>query len=78
MRCSGATSRNLLEENKGLPPPESRPTRITPAVMKRGHWVDPVLVVQIKFTEWTSDDQFRQPVFLGLRTDKQPKDVVHE
>jgi ATP-dependent DNA ligase len=25
---------------------------------------------QIKFTEWTSDNQLRQPVFLGLRTDK--------
>jgi hypothetical protein len=33
---------------------------------------------KIKFTEWTSDDQLRQPVFLGLRTDKQAKDVVRE
>ena len=32
---------------------------------------------QIKFTEWTHDDQ-RQPVFLGLRTDKEAKDVVRE
>jgi bifunctional non-homologous end joining protein LigD len=51
---------------------------ITPAVMKRCNWVEPVLVAQIKFTEWTSDDQLRQPVFLGLRTDKRPKDVVRE
>jgi bifunctional non-homologous end joining protein LigD len=38
----------------------------------------PLLVAQIKFTEWTSDNQLRQPVFLGLRTDKQAKNVVRE
>jgi bifunctional non-homologous end joining protein LigD len=32
---------------------------------------------QIKFTEWTSD-RLRQPVFLGLRTDKAAKEVVRE
>jgi bifunctional non-homologous end joining protein LigD len=46
--------------------------------MKRCEWVEPVLVAQIKFTEWTSDDQLRQPVFLGLRSDKDPKHVVRE
>ena len=51
---------------------------ITPAVMKRCDWVEPLLVAQIKFTEWTSDDQLRQPVFLGLRSDKDPKDVIRE
>jgi bifunctional non-homologous end joining protein LigD len=47
-------------------------------MMKRCHWLKPVLVAQVKFTEWTHDDQLRQPVFLGLRTDKAPKDVVRE
>ena len=51
---------------------------ITPAVMKTCSWVEPVLVAQIKFTEWTSDNQLRQPVFLGLRTDKAAKEVVRE
>jgi bifunctional non-homologous end joining protein LigD len=51
---------------------------ITPAVMKTCSWVEPVMVAQIKFTEWTSDDQLRQPVFLGLRTDKAARDVVRE
>ena len=51
---------------------------ITPAVMKRCHWLKPVLVAQVKFTEWTHDDQLRQPVFLGLRTDKRPEEVVRE
>jgi bifunctional non-homologous end joining protein LigD len=51
---------------------------ITPAVMKRCQWVKPALVAQVKFTEWTLDNQLRQPVFLGLRTDKEPKHVVRE
>jgi Asp-tRNA(Asn)/Glu-tRNA(Gln) amidotransferase A subunit family amidase len=62
--------------------PEKRQHRwgqgITPALMKRCHWVEPVLVAQVKFTEWTLDDQLRQPVFLGLRSDKDPKEVVRE
>jgi bifunctional non-homologous end joining protein LigD len=62
--------------------PERRSGRwgqgITPAVFKRCTWVEPVLVAQIKFTEWTSDDQLRQPVFLGLLSDKDPRKVVRE
>jgi bifunctional non-homologous end joining protein LigD len=46
--------------------------------MKRCHWLKSVLVAQVKFTERTHDGQLRQPVFLGLRTDKEPKDVVRE
>jgi len=33
--------------------------------MKRCQWVKPVFVAQVKFTEWTHDDQLRQPIFLG-------------
>jgi hypothetical protein len=33
---------------------------ITPALMKLCHWIDPLLVAQVKFTEWTSEDQLRQ------------------
>jgi len=45
-------------------------------MMQRCHWVNPVPVAQVKFTEWTHDDQLRQPVFLGLRTDKEAKDLL--
>jgi bifunctional non-homologous end joining protein LigD len=33
---------------------------ITPAVMKRCQWIEPVLVAQVKFTEWTHDGQLRR------------------
>jgi len=64
---------NLPEKSKGR-----WGLGITPAVMKRCGWVKAVLVAQVKFTEWTMDNQLRQPVFLGLRTDKEAKDVVRE
>ncbi len=41
-------------------------------------WVEPELVAQIAFMEWTSDGRLRHPSFLGLRTDKPARDVVRE
>jgi bifunctional non-homologous end joining protein LigD len=41
-------------------------------------WVKPQLVAQVKFSEWTADERMRQPVFLGLRQDKKPKECVFE
>jgi bifunctional non-homologous end joining protein LigD len=41
-------------------------------------WVKPQLVAEVKFTEWTSSGEMRHPVYLGLRADKQAKDVVRE
>jgi bifunctional non-homologous end joining protein LigD len=41
-------------------------------------WVKPLLVAEVKFTEWTSSGEMRHPVYLGLREDKQAKDVVLE
>ncbi len=51
---------------------------LTAAEMKRCHWVRPILVCQIKFTEWTRDDRLRQRVFLGIREDKNAREVVRE
>ena len=51
---------------------------ITPSMMKKMHWVNPKFVVEIKFAEWTRDQKLRQPVFLGLREDKNPRQVVRE
>jgi len=42
------------------------------------HWVRPDLVAQIRFTEWTTDQKLRQPVYLGLRDDKDAIEVVRE
>lgn len=42
------------------------------------HWVSPEMVVQIGFSEWTRDGKLRHPRYLGMRTDKDPNDVVRE
>jgi bifunctional non-homologous end joining protein LigD len=49
---------------------------LTAAEMKRCIWVKPMLVCQVKFTEWTRDERLRQPVFLGIREDKNANEVV--
>ena len=51
---------------------------ITPSMMRKIHWVNPVFVCEIKFAEWTRDGKLRAPVFLGLREDKKPSDVIRE
>lgn len=42
------------------------------------HWVDPKLVAHVGYGEWTSANKIRHPRFLGMRTDKDPRDVVRE
>src|SRR5262249_3175711 len=62
--------------------PETRGSRygprITAAEMRKCHWVKPEMVCQIEFSEWTRDAKLRQPVFLGLREDKDASEVVRE
>ena len=42
------------------------------------HWVEPRLVCEVRFTEWTKDGGIRHPAFLGLRDDKRPEDCRRE
>jgi bifunctional non-homologous end joining protein LigD len=49
-----------------------------PRTNTKPHFVEPTLVAEIAFAEWTRDGHLRQPVFVGLRPDKRPKDVVRE
>jgi bifunctional non-homologous end joining protein LigD len=46
--------------------------------VKTAVWTKPRLVAQVAFTEWTGDHRLRHPAFLGLREDKEVKDVVRE
>lgn len=41
-------------------------------------WLNPVLVGEFEFTEWTTDGKLRHPRFKGLREDKAAKDVIKE
>jgi DNA ligase D-like protein (predicted ligase) len=62
--------------------PEARSGRwgqgLTKAKMAECQWLKPVLVGQFEFLEWTADNHLRHSKFIGLREDKQAKDVVRE
>lgn len=44
----------------------------------RAHWVRPQIVVQVGFIQWTKHNKLRHPRLLGLRHDKDPREVVRE
>jgi bifunctional non-homologous end joining protein LigD len=45
---------------------------------KDAHWVQPDLVGEVAFAEWTSEGRLRHPAWRGLRPDKRPDEVVKE
>jgi len=51
-----------------------RPAFANPPRERDAVWVAPTLVAQVAFQEWTADARLRQPVYLGLRDDKKPRD----
>src|SRR5687768_15524594 len=85
-----ATRAALFKQFKGLEIddcpfanlPEPRGGRwgqgLTKAKMAECVWLEPVLVAQIEFLEWTGENHLRHSRFVGLREDKKPKDVVRE
>jgi bifunctional non-homologous end joining protein LigD len=56
---------------------KSCPFSETPAE-KGAHWVQPNLVAEVVFMEWTRDGRLRHPRFIGLRTDKPARAITRE
>ncbi len=73
----GFTRQGLAEMYGKLKPLErkSSPFEETPKTNEKAHWVKPVVVVEVKFSEWTTDRRLRQPIFLGMRDDKPAREV---
>ncbi|WP_114946506.1 non-homologous end-joining DNA ligase [Microvirga calopogonii] len=58
---------------------QTDPTAVLPKgtyMRAKVHWVKPRYLAQVEFTEWTRDRILRHPAFLGLREDKDPREVV--
>ena len=51
---------------------------LTAEEMKECRWLKPQLVAQIEFTEWTPDGHLRHASFVGLRDDKEARQIVRE
>lgn len=58
--------------------PKSPFTKAVGLPRVRAHWVQPEVVVQVAFIEWTAHGKLRHSRFLGIRTDKSARDVVRE
>jgi bifunctional non-homologous end joining protein LigD len=69
--------RALAERMAALERPDS-PFDIGDPPARGTTWVEPELVAQIAFTEWTRDGSLRHPRYLGLRDDKPARQVVRE
>ena len=57
---------------------EKCPIDYVPYTNRETTWVKPVLVVEIKYSDWTEDKIMRAPIFLGFREDKNPQDCIME
>jgi bifunctional non-homologous end joining protein LigD len=62
----------------GLEMPKTPFTKAVGLPRLRAHWVRPEIVVQVAFIEWTVHGKLRHSRLLGLRTDKDARDVVKE
>jgi bifunctional non-homologous end joining protein LigD len=73
----GFTREGLADMHERLGPLERRtpPFADPPRTNEPAHWVEPKVVVEVKFAEWTADGKLRQPIFLGVRDDKDARDV---
>jgi bifunctional non-homologous end joining protein LigD len=65
--------RNLPDERHG-----KWGNGVTAEDMKGLRWAKPAVVVQVSFVEWTAEGRLRHASFIGMRTDKTPKDVRRE
>jgi bifunctional non-homologous end joining protein LigD len=73
---NAATARRLqraLHEVDACPLPTRPPASPGRRVV---HWVEPSLVVEVEFANWTDDRRLRHPVFRGIRADKRPDEAV--
>jgi bifunctional non-homologous end joining protein LigD len=77
---TGFTRATLRELSERLAPlvRETSPFEPEKGIPRAATWVEPEVVAQIAFMEWTPDGRLRHPSFLGVRFDKTPREVVRE
>lgn len=74
---TGFTQESLAQLFRTFQPlVRTKPSVVDPPSEKNVTYLAPRLIAQIAYEEWTADQKLRQPVFLGMRDDKSPKDVT--
>lgn len=76
----GFTQASLRDMSRRLAPlaRATSPFAAVPKPNETVHWVKPAVVVEVKFNEWTDEGSLRQPVFIGVRDDKDARLVTRE
>ena len=70
---------DLFEQMKPLEQDASPLSKKLTSAQARGvHWIEPTLVGEVEFGEWTREGIIRHSAFIALRSDKQASEVVHE
>jgi bifunctional non-homologous end joining protein LigD len=69
---------DLREQLDKIEIPEAPFTKSVGLPRVRAHWVMPEIVVQVGFIQWTVHGKLRHPRLLGVRKDKNPREVVKE
>jgi bifunctional non-homologous end joining protein LigD len=79
---TGFTHKSAIDLRRQLDALEQKSAAFNPPPPGRlgrdAHWVRPLLVCEVVFTEWTADGKIRHPSYQGLRADKKAHDVVLE
>ena len=76
---TGFTEKMLEDLTKMMKPLERKTSPFDRGSPPKGaHFVEPKLVGEFEFVEWTKSGQLRAPAFKGLRTDKSPREVARE
>ncbi|MCZ2814042.1 non-homologous end-joining DNA ligase [Modestobacter sp. VKM Ac-2979] len=77
---TGFTARALADLEPLLTPRATAPfaDALPREVTRDAHWVEPTLVGEVVFTEWTREGRLRHPSWRGLRADQAPADVAVE
>ena len=79
---TGFNAKTLADMEKALKPLARKDSpftdKVPTAYAKKSTYVDPELVAEVEFTEWTRDGKLRHPSYKGLRYDKAATDVVRE
>ena len=74
---NGALIEELMERMEPLAT-DKAPVDVPRADRRGAHWIQPKLVAEIAFSEFTEDGILRHPSFVGLREDKAASEVVRE
>lgn len=80
---TGFKMKDLVELRRALSPIEVARSPFAPEPPRawtgpNRHWVTPILVCEVVFSEWTNDGRLRHPSYQGLRADKPAAEITRE